>query len=209
MSIFSIYRELSAIRQQLWTQAFSGLAGTRRCGNDALCGAPGTAFPTPEDHRHVCCPEHACPAGAGRLDAARYRGLESRSSKLYHVTIEKSARDQLTREKLITWRTGLRRAIFHELTDQGWVRGRDELTLAPPDGVGAAWHLLYGTFRHLNGLMIKKRIPALRRSSPAGSRPTLDRDRIRAGVRRLSGKPGDQVSLAGYATSCRISPEES
>src|SRR4051794_29882544 len=53
--------------------------------------------------------------------------------KLYHVTIEKSARDQLTREKLITWKKGLRGAIFHELTDQGWVRGRDELTLAPPD----------------------------------------------------------------------------
>lgn len=116
--------------------------------------------------------------------------------KLYHVTIEKSARDQLTREKLITWRKGLRSAIFHELTDQGWVRGRDELTLVPPDGVAAAWHLLYGTFRHLNGLMIKNGYQlsdVFAREDPG---PLSIEDRIRQAYGELSGEPGDLVSLA-------------
>jgi hypothetical protein len=116
--------------------------------------------------------------------------------KLYHVTIEKSARDQLTREKLITWKKGLRGAIFHELTDQGWVRGRDELTLAPPEGVGAAWHLLYGTFRHLNGLMIQngyQLADVFTRKDPG---PLSVEDRIRQAYSDLSAEPGELVSLA-------------
>jgi hypothetical protein len=116
--------------------------------------------------------------------------------KLYHITIEKSARNQLTREKLITWKKGLRGAIFHELTDQGWVRGRDELTLAPPEGVGAAWHLLYGTFRHLNGLMIKNGYQlsdVFAREDPG---PLSVEDRIRQAYGELAGEPGDLVSLA-------------
>jgi hypothetical protein len=116
--------------------------------------------------------------------------------KLYHVTIEKSARDQLTREKLITWKKGLRGAIFHELTDQGWVRGRDELTLAPPDGVGAAWHLLYGTFRHLNGLMIKNGYQLSDVFSGADPGPLSIEDRIRQAYGELAGESGDLVSLA-------------
>jgi hypothetical protein len=116
--------------------------------------------------------------------------------KLYHVTIEKSARDQLTSEKLITWKKGLRGAIFHELTDQGWVRGRDELTLAPPEGVGAAWHLLYGTFRHLNDLMIKNGYQlsdVFAREDPG---PLSVEDRIRQAYGELAGEPGALVSLA-------------
>jgi hypothetical protein len=116
--------------------------------------------------------------------------------KLYRVTIDKSARDQLTREKLITWKKGLRGAIFHELTDQGWVRGRDELTLAPPEGVGAAWHLLYGTFRHLDGLMIKSGYQlsdVFARKDPG---PLSIEDRIRQAYGELAGQPGALVSLA-------------
>jgi hypothetical protein len=116
--------------------------------------------------------------------------------RLYHVTIEKSARDQLTREKLITWKKGLRGAIFHELTDQGWVRGRDELTLAPPEGVGAAWHLLYGTFRHLNGLMIKNGYQLSDVFAGEDPGPLSVEDRIRQAYGELAGEPGDLVSLA-------------
>jgi len=116
--------------------------------------------------------------------------------KLYHVTIEKSARDQLTREKLITWKKGLRGAIFHELTDQGWVRGRDELTLAPPDGVGAAWHLLYGAFRHLNGLMIKNGFQLSDVFAVEDPGPLSVEDRIRQAYGELAGEPGALVSLA-------------
>jgi hypothetical protein len=114
----------------------------------------------------------------------------------YRVTIDKPARDQLDRAKLITWKKGLRGAIFHELTDQGWARGREELTLAPPDGTGAAWHLLYATFRRLDNLMIKNRYQlsdVFEVEEPAA--PSLQ-DQIRAAYTELSGEPGGMVSLA-------------
>jgi hypothetical protein len=116
--------------------------------------------------------------------------------KLYHVTIDKPARDQLTSEKLITWKKGLRGTIFHELTDQGWVRGRDELTLAPPERAGAAWHLLYGTFRHLNGLMIKNGYQLSDVFAGQDPGPVSIEDRIRRAYGALAGEPGDLVSLA-------------
>ncbi len=116
--------------------------------------------------------------------------------KLYRFSIEKSARDLLTREKLITWKKGSRGAIFHELTDQGWVRGRDELTLAPPEGVGAAWHLLYSTFRHLNGLMIQNGYQLSDILARADAGPQSVEDRIRQVYAELADEPGDLVSLA-------------
>jgi hypothetical protein len=116
--------------------------------------------------------------------------------KLYHVTIEKSARDQLTHAGLMTWKKGLRNAIFHELTEDGWIRGRDELTLAPPEGVGAAWHLLYGTFRHLNGLMIKNDYELSDVFVSEDHGPLSIEDRIRRAYADLAGEPGALVSLA-------------
>jgi hypothetical protein len=116
--------------------------------------------------------------------------------RLYHVTITKPAREQLTIEKLIVWKKGLRGAIFHELTDEGWARGRDELTLPPPDGVGAAWHLLYGTFRHLNGLMIKNGYQLADVFAHEDPGPVSIEDRIRQAYGELAGEPGDLVSLA-------------
>jgi len=115
---------------------------------------------------------------------------------LYHVTIERSTRDQLTSEKLIIWKKGLRGAIFHELTDQGWARGRDELTLAPPAGVGAGWHLLYGTFRHLNGLMIKNGYQLSDVFIHEDPGPLSIEDRIRQAYGELAGEPRALVSLA-------------
>jgi hypothetical protein len=116
--------------------------------------------------------------------------------RLYRITIEKAARDQLAGEKLITWRKGVRGAIFHELTDEGWVRARDELTLAPPEGAGAAWHLLYGAFRHLNGLLIKNgyHLADVFASEDAG--PISLEDRIRRAYDELAAEPGALVSLA-------------
>jgi hypothetical protein len=111
----------------------------------------------------------------------------------------------LTRERLITWKKGLRGAIFHELTDQGWVRGRDELTLAPPDGVGA-WHLLYGTFRHLNGLMIKNgyQLSDVFVSEDPG--PLSVEDRIRRAYGELADEPDALVSLARLRDELSNSP---
>jgi hypothetical protein len=116
--------------------------------------------------------------------------------KLYRFTIEKSARDHLTRENLITWRKGQRGAIFHELTDQGWARARDELTQAPPDGVGAAWHLLYGPFRHLNGLMIQNgyQLADVLVVEDPGTESV--EDRIRRAYGELAGADAGPVSLA-------------
>jgi hypothetical protein len=116
--------------------------------------------------------------------------------KLYRVSIEKGARDQLTREKLITWKKGLRGAIFHELTDEGWARGRDELTLAPPEGAGAAWHLLYGVFRHLNGMMIKNGYQLADVFAAEDPGAVSVEERIRSAYAGLAASPGDLVSLA-------------
>lgn len=116
--------------------------------------------------------------------------------KLYRLTIEKPARDQLTGEKLITWKKGLRGAIFHELTDAGWARGREELTLAPPKGVGAAWHLLYSTFRRLDGLMIKNGYQLADVFDTTDPGPFSVQERILQAYAEVAGEPGALVSLA-------------
>ncbi|GIF02028.1 hypothetical protein [Paractinoplanes rishiriensis] len=117
--------------------------------------------------------------------------------KLYRVTIKKATRDQLTAEKLITWKRGLRRAIFHELTEQGWIRAREELTSTPPKGVvGPAWHLLYGTFRHLDAAMIKNGYQLSDVFAVRDPGPLSVDDRIRQAYQELAGQPGALVSLA-------------
>ncbi|GIF75818.1 hypothetical protein [Asanoa siamensis] len=116
--------------------------------------------------------------------------------KLYRVTIDKSARDELSGEKLLTWKKGLRNAIFHELTDLGWARGRQELTLAPPDRGGAAWHLLYGTFRHLDGLMATNGYKLSDVFVGQDHGPRSIEDRIRQAYGKLADEPGAFVSLA-------------
>ena len=73
----------------------------------------------------------------------------------YGLTIKKADRDQLSDEKLITWRKGARQAIFHELTDKGWARAREELTAEPPAKTSPAWRLHYATLRNLDRLMQK------------------------------------------------------
>jgi hypothetical protein len=129
--------------------------------------------------------------------------------KRYHVTIEKPARDQLTREKLITWKKGLRGAIFHELTDHGWARGREELTLTPPEGVGAAWHLLYGAFRHLDALMIRNGYQLSDVFAREDSGPLSIESRVVQAYGALAGEPGDLVSLARLRDELRDIPRES
>ncbi|MBM2615837.1 hypothetical protein JIG36_09745 [Actinoplanes sp. LDG1-06] len=128
--------------------------------------------------------------------------------RLYHFTVEKSARDQLAGEKLITFRKGLRGAIFHELTDEGWARGREELTLAPPDGVGAAWHLLYGTLRHLDRLMIKNRYQLSDVFVVEDAGPQSVEMRIRQAYDVLAPEPGALVSLVRLRDELADIPRE-
>jgi hypothetical protein len=80
ISIFSRYREYRLPDTSSGTPGLFG--GSREFAAAAmmLFAACPDRIPDPEDHRHVCCPEYACPAGSGRHDAARYGGLESRSS---------------------------------------------------------------------------------------------------------------------------------
>jgi hypothetical protein len=119
--------------------------------------------------------------------------------ELYRVTIRKGARDELDRNELIIHRKGTHNAIFHELTDRGWVRARQELTLAPLAGVGPAWRLLYSTFRHLDGLMIENgyKIADVFNREDLGpiAEPSIEA-RIRRAYDALADQPGDLVSLA-------------
>lgn len=166
------------------------------CGNDAFCGAPRTALPT---RKIIAMPVALSTPARQALVALMLHVTEASNPdlrRLYHVTIEKSARDQLTREKLITWKKGLRGAILHELTDQGWVRARDELTTAPPAAVGAAWHLLYGTFRRLDGLMTTNGFQLSDVFTDGDPGPLSIEDRIQQAYRELAGEPGALVSLA-------------
>jgi hypothetical protein len=115
--------------------------------------------------------------------------------KLYNVTIEKPSRDQLTIEKLITWHKGLRGAIFHELTDQGWARAREEFTSAPFPGLGPASRLLYGTFRHLDRLMIQNGYQLADVFTREDLGPLSIEERVRHAYGELAEAAGDLVSL--------------
>jgi len=58
-------------------------------------------------------------------------GAETSNPQLkerFGAEIRKPVRTRLERLKLISTTTGARRTIFHEVTDQGWVRAADELT---------------------------------------------------------------------------------
>lgn len=126
----------------------------------------------------------------------------------YRVTIDKPARDQLDRAKLITWKKGLRGAIFHELTDRGWARGREELTLAPPDGTGAAWHLLYAMFRRLDSLMIKNSYQLSDVFDVEEPAAQSVEDLIREAYSELADEPGALVSLARLRDKLPETPRE-
>jgi hypothetical protein len=71
----------------------------------------------------------------------------------YRMQIDKATRQELADAGLIIWRKGLRGAIFHELTERGWIRARQEFVVPPPERVSSAWLLHYATLRHLASIM--------------------------------------------------------
>lgn len=71
----------------------------------------------------------------------------------YRMQIDRATRQELADAGLINWRKGLRGAIFHELTERGWIRARQEFVAAPPERVSSAWLLHYATLRHLASAM--------------------------------------------------------
>ncbi|GGN18563.1 hypothetical protein FHR83_004075 [Actinoplanes campanulatus] len=116
----------------------------------------------------------------------------------YRVEITKPAREELTAQKLITWETGARRAIFYELTDLGWARARQEFRSPPPEKVSAAWLLHYATLRHLDSLLARgdQQIADLYAEPDPGPPPagTIE-ERIRGAYADLAERPGDLIRL--------------
>ncbi|AGZ44167.1 hypothetical protein AFR_29530 [Actinoplanes friuliensis DSM 7358] len=106
---------------------------------------------------------------------------------------------------MISWRKGLRGAIFHELTERGWIRARQEFVVAPPERVSSAWLLHYATLRHLASIMERndhKIADVFAATDPgpetAPSGKTEDtplEDRIKRAYSEVAESPGDLVSL--------------
>ncbi|MFI7601420.1 hypothetical protein [Actinoplanes sp. NPDC049681] len=121
------------------------------------------------------------------------------------MEIDKATREELTAAGLIIWRKGLRGAIFHELTERGWIRARKEFTSPPPERVSSAWLLHYATLRHLGSMLERhdQKIadvfaetdpgPAADGATPAPRMPL--EDRIKQAYLDLAETPGDLVSL--------------
>jgi hypothetical protein len=119
--------------------------------------------------------------------------------KAYRIEITKSAREELAAAGLIVFGKGPRNAIFHELTDPGWVRARQEFRSPPPDRVSGAWLLHYATLRHLAGLLDRtdRRIADVFAEPDPGPDTvggTIE-DRIRGAYHALAEAPGDLVRL--------------
>jgi hypothetical protein len=123
----------------------------------------------------------------------------------YRMQIDKATRQELADAGLISWRKGVRGAIFHELTERGWIRARQEFVVAPPERVSSAWLLHYATLRHLASIMERndhKIADVFAATDPgpetAPSGETEDtplEDRIKRAYSEVAESPGDLVSL--------------
>jgi hypothetical protein len=134
----------------------------------------------------------------------------------YRTEIDKATRAELTDAKLITWEKGARGAIFHELTDKGWRRARNEFLLPPPERVTGPWLLHYATLRHLALLMqrhdyeladifvepdsgplpVEPDPPAAETADPAAEMADPVEERVRGAYFDLAEKPGDLIALS-------------
>jgi hypothetical protein len=130
----------------------------------------------------------------------------------YRMEITKSAREELSAAKLIVFEKGPRNAIFHELTDLGWARARQEFRSPPPEKVAAAWLLHYATLRHLAAHLDRTDqqpadVFAEPDRGPAPAAPSVEagdsgpaegsvEQRLREAYADLAEKPGDLVPLA-------------
>ncbi len=125
----------------------------------------------------------------------------------YRVEIGKAAREELKGAELISAWKGARNAIFHELTDRGWARARQEFLAPPPEKVAGAWLLHYATLRHLASWMERddRKLadvfagadPGPEQVTPAadGAEVPPVEERIKRACRDLAKHPGATVSL--------------
>jgi hypothetical protein len=115
------------------------------------------------------------------------------------ITIEKKSRDRLVELGYIrAWQTGRYRAWMHELTDEGWRRGGEELGSPAPKGAPKATRLQYGLTRRVAAFMARSdlRVADIFALDDEPTVPHVDTaDRIRAAYAALAAAPGSWVSL--------------
>lgn len=124
----------------------------------------------------------------------------------YGVTIERDSRLRLEKQGYVTCRRdGGRpgRPFVHELTDEGWRRGREELRSAPPEKVGKQYRLLYAYLNHADRLMVRLGLTLEDFFAPGDdapqsqpqSQPEDVEQRIRSAYADLAGEQGAPVLL--------------
>jgi hypothetical protein len=120
----------------------------------------------------------------------------------YGFTIDKKVRDRLLDLRFITAHKSreLRGAFVHELTEEGWQHGREELAAEVPKGAQKAYRLLYGIMHVFEAHMTRARLTVADVFVP-GSAPEIPQaavdaaGRIRSAYDSLAARPGAWVSL--------------
>jgi hypothetical protein len=118
----------------------------------------------------------------------------------YGVTIDRQSRLRLEKQGyVIIRRDGGRpgRPYVHELTEQGWRRGREELRDAPPEKAAKPYRILYAYLNHADRLMTRLGL-TLEDFFAVGSDAPQPQDVeqcIRAAYADLAKEPGSPVLL--------------
>jgi hypothetical protein len=118
----------------------------------------------------------------------------------YGVTIDRESRLRMEKQGYVTCRrNGLRpgRPYVHELTEQGWRRGREELRVAPPENAGKPYRILYAYLNHADHLMTRLGLTLEDFFTVGGDAPQPQdvEQRIRSAYADLAKEPGSPVLL--------------
>ncbi|WP_423463348.1 hypothetical protein ACO229_00505 [Promicromonospora sp. MS192] len=116
------------------------------------------------------------------------------------IKIERGTRERLIELGYIrAWQTGRYRAWMHELTDEGWRRGGEELGSPAPQGAPKATRLQYGLTRRFAAFMARSDLRVADifalEGEPAVSSAGVD-DQLRAAYAALAPERGAWVGLA-------------
>jgi hypothetical protein len=121
---------------------------------------------------------------------------------VYHFTIDKKVRERLVDLRFITAQKSkeLRGAFVHELTEEGWQHGREELAAEVPKGAQKAYRLLYGIMNAFEAHMTRSRLTMadvfVPNGAPATPQAPVDTEgQIRSAYETLAARPGAWVSL--------------
>lgn len=118
----------------------------------------------------------------------------------YGVKIDRPSRVRLEKQGYITSRRDGRRPgrpYVHELTEQGWRRGREELRAAPPEKAEKSYRILYAYLNHMDQLMIRLGLALEDVLNPSSGTPQPQdvEQRIRSAYADLATEPGSPVLL--------------